>query len=141
MPEIDEPGDYLFFIENNNNGCTAEENVVVTQDTIHPIAAVGVSLELNCIDTVLTIDGSASSIGNEFEYTWTTGMGNILNGANTPNPSIDEPGTYELLVVNTNNTCTATDMVVITQDIGEFDAMSCRDDLRVFSGRRDEFSE
>ena len=117
IPEIDEPGDYLFFIENNNNGCTSEEIVTVAQDTIHPIAAAGTSLELNCEDTILSLDGTASSLGSEFEYTWTTGLGNILDGANTPTPTIDESGTYNLLVTNSNNTCTATDMVVVTQDV------------------------
>ena len=117
ISEVNEPGEYLFFIENNNNGCTATENIIVTQDTIHPIAIADIPDELNCVDTVVIIDGSASSMGNEFSYNWTTALGNIIDGDDDVQPSVNEPGIYQIEVTNTNNTCTAITSIEVTQDI------------------------
>ena len=52
------------------------------------------------------LDGSGSAPFGDLSFVWTASPGNIVSGANTPNPEINEPGTYILLVTNEINGCT-----------------------------------
>ena len=116
-PEVDEPGMYELLVTNTDNGCTALENVIITQDIQQPTAEAGTAAELTCATTTLTLDGSNSSTGTNFQYEWTTLDGNILSGNSSINPVIDQPGTYILEVTNTSNNCTATSEIIVNQDI------------------------
>jgi len=119
-PTINAAGTYTLHIDNNTNGCTASSNVIIPADVVLPLAAAGLPAVLNCVDTVLALQGDASSTGQQFTYAWTTSAGgNIVSGANTLVPQIDQPGAYTLLVTNTTNGCTATDVVDISQNIAQ----------------------
>ncbi|MBL7797711.1 MAG: choice-of-anchor L domain-containing protein, partial [Saprospiraceae bacterium] len=116
-PTINAAGTYTLQISNTANGCTASSNVLIPADVVLPVAAAGAPAVLNCVDTLLTLQGNASSTGQQFTYAWTASAGgNILSGANTLAPQIDQPGAYTLLVTNTTNGCTATDEVNIAQN-------------------------
>jgi hypothetical protein len=52
--------------------------------------------------------------GPDFSTSWTTADGNILSGENTPSPTIDSAGTYELTVVNDITGCSATRSITVT---------------------------
>ncbi|MEZ4948537.1 MAG: hypothetical protein R2784_03965 [Saprospiraceae bacterium] len=52
--------------------------------------------EFNCTVQQMELNGSGSSSGSNFSYQWTTNNGNILNGANGLQPTINQIGTYEL---------------------------------------------
>lgn len=123
-PIVDEAGTYTLHIVNTISGCTAEDDVVVDIDTVAPLADAGMPQEFDCNTKVLTLDGSASSSGNQYSYAWNGNPGNILSGGNTLNPEIDEPGTYILTVTDNSNGCTAEDEVEVTesQDLPSADA-------------------
>ncbi len=72
---------------------------------------------MTCTLTSFALNGNGSSTGNEFSYLWTTPDGNILSGLNTLDPVIDEPGTYTIEVLNVDNGCTETDMVLIPENV------------------------
>ena len=115
-PEVDEPGTYTLVVTDNANGCTASDQVIVAINTLEPTASAGMTDLLTCAITSLTLDGSGSSQGPVYEYNWTTIDGNIVSGTNSISPLINQPGTYQLIVTNTQNGCTATDNVLITED-------------------------
>ncbi|MFM7155315.1 MAG: hypothetical protein ACKOZV_14445, partial [Bacteroidota bacterium] len=50
-------------------------------------------------------------------YLWTTTDGNIISGADTPDPVVDQPGTYQLLITNTANGCAGTDLAVVQTNL------------------------
>ncbi len=116
-PEINAPGTYNLLITNIDNGCTAQADVTITQDIAPPIADAGPTAEINCTQTSLVLDGSASSAGANIDYEWMTPDGSILSGTTTTSPEVDAAGTYELIVTNTINGCTSIDQVVITEDV------------------------
>ena len=113
---VDAPGTYYLLVNNTDNFCSNLDSVLITQDTISPVADAGATSTLNCDQTVLSLDGFNSSMGAEFTYQWTSPNGNIVSGADGPDPSIDAPGIYRLLVTNTDNGCTANSSVFIPQD-------------------------
>ena len=69
---------------------------------------------LTCIQPTQVLSSNGSSTGANFTYQWTTSNGNISLGADTPAPTVDQPGDYNLVITNTSNGCTATDTVSVS---------------------------
>ncbi|MBK6931329.1 MAG: hypothetical protein IPH12_10865 [Saprospirales bacterium] len=116
-PVVDVPGVYELLITNTSNGCTAISNVLVPADLVLPVAYAGPAAVLNCLQSVLNLNGNGSSSGPLFTYAWTASAGgNIQAGANMLTPAVNQPGTYTLQVSNIQNGCTALAAVAITQD-------------------------
>ena len=115
-PTVDAAGTYTLTVTNSLNGCVNSLSVIVTEDTTPPIAQIAPAGTITCIQNTLILDGSGSSSGPGITYQWTTAGGNIVAGATTTNPTIDAAGTYTLTVTNTNNGCTASAMVSVTED-------------------------
>ncbi|MEM1319116.1 MAG: T9SS type A sorting domain-containing protein [Bacteroidota bacterium] len=114
-PTINTPGTYTLMVTNNDNGCGSAAQVAISQDLNAPTADAGSTAELNCQLTQLVLDGSGSSNGSNFTYQWTTTNGSINSGDHTLSPSINAPGTYLLQVTNTDNQCSSSASVLITE--------------------------
>ena len=70
---------------------------------------------LNCANPFIHLSGS--SISTNATFSWTALSGNIVSGANTFNPIVDQPGVYVLSVQSPLiSTCIARDTVVVTLD-------------------------
>lgn len=110
------PGNYTVTVTDAND-CS-----VILSYTLEPglTADAGPEQELDCVNTAVVLQGSASAAGPEISYAWTTPDGNILSGANTLNPLVDAPGTYILIVTdNSQPDCFSEDLVVVTEDLYE----------------------
>ncbi len=106
---VDAPGVYILSIQNTLNGCDAQQQVNVNQDTIAPTALAAPGGQITCSVQSLHLDGNGSSTGNNYTYTWTAdGGGSILSGSNTLTPTVGSAGTYTLLVKNTSTGCSST---------------------------------
>ncbi|MCE2846925.1 MAG: gliding motility-associated C-terminal domain-containing protein [Sphingobacteriales bacterium] len=78
-------------------------------------ASAGSDQSINCSQSTVTLNGSSLTPGAV--YNWSTSNGNILSGANTFNPVIDQPGTYVLTVSSPSlASCVTSDTVVVTRD-------------------------
>ncbi len=116
-PVVNEPGTYILTLTDTLTGCSASDEVVVTVDASVPVADAGPNLTFNCLSgATLTIDATGSSAGPDFSYAWTTADGHIVSGDSTLTPVVDAPGTYELVVTNLTNGCTAFSAVTISED-------------------------
>ncbi|MBK7935831.1 MAG: gliding motility-associated C-terminal domain-containing protein [Lewinellaceae bacterium] len=116
-PVVNAPATYTLLVTNTINACTATAAVPVVADTNIVVAVANAPDTLNCVTGVSTLNTNGSSAGPAMTYVWTSGDGNITGGANTPNPTVDQPGTYQLLLTNTANGCSATDLAVVAQNI------------------------
>ncbi len=140
-PTVNAAGTYTLTVTNNQNGCTSSDFVFVTENNDLPTAEAGTAQELNCNQSFINLDGSASSTGNEFSYQWTTNNGNIIADANTLNPTINAAGTYTLTVTNNNTGCESSDAVTVTEDTiiplaegGPAMSLTCDDNSTVLDG-------
>jgi gliding motility-associated-like protein len=115
-PTVNAAGAYSLQVTNTNNGCTAVSTVLVADDTVLPITEAGAPATINCTFPTQTLNGSASSLGIQYSYLWTTSNGNIISGNNTLNPVVDTPGDYNLFIINNLNGCTGNDLVSINQN-------------------------
>ena len=116
-PQVDQAGLYQLTVINLDNGCSSQDAVQIAANFATPEADAGSQMTLNCVDTILTINGLNSSQGNNYEYVWSTTNGNLVNGQNTLQPQIIAPGDYQLIVTNTESFCRDTAQVNILQDV------------------------
>lgn len=97
-------------------GCTYEDSYVVPENPA-PDAIVAAPQSIDCNNASIDLDGTASSSGPEYSYTWTTTDGSIVAGATTLTPTVEAAGTYILEVFNTTNACVSSTSVVVTEDV------------------------
>lgn len=117
-PTVDAPGTYNLLITNTINGCTATSGVQISQAADLPVAVINTPQTLTCAVNSVTLNGGGSSTGPEFTYQWTaSGGGNISGNGNTLNPTVNEPGTYTLVITNTTNSCTMDASVQVDEDV------------------------
>ncbi len=109
---VNTQGTYTLNVLNTSTGCSASQTVQVSDNTVLPQAEAGPPFTLTCAVDQTTLQGTGSN-GSIYAYTWNTQGGNIISGANSPNPVVNQPGTYSLLVTNTTTGCTQTDNVQI----------------------------
>lgn len=131
-PTVDGAGFYSMQVTDVLTGCTTTDIVEVVDNSNLPMASAGTSPNLDCATTQVTLDGSASSTGTDFNYSWTTTNGNIVSGENTTTPVVNATGTYTILVTNNANGCTETDNVIVlgntnspTADAGPNGELNC----------------
>lgn len=118
--EAGAPGTYNLLVTNTLNNCTASFSTDVLDDILPPIADAGAAVTLTCALPASTLDGSNSSTGANYSYLWTAvSGGNFVSPTDIQNPSVDAPGTYQILVTNTDNGCTSTAQVQVLPDADE----------------------
>ncbi|MFN0035193.1 MAG: gliding motility-associated C-terminal domain-containing protein, partial [Saprospiraceae bacterium] len=115
-PTVNQPGTYTLTATNLANGCTATASVNVALEANYPNVLTAVPGPLTCVTATQVLNSNGSSTGPNFNYAWTTPNGNISMGANTPSPTVDQPGTYILQITDADNGCTTTSTVVVLQD-------------------------
>jgi len=117
QPQVDDPGTYNLLIVDTQNGCTQTAAITVPEDVVYPAAEAGNTVGLDCDTQTNALNGTGTSTGANFSYTWSTQDGQIISGTNTLQPQIGDPGTYVLTVLNTTNGCLSTDNVLVTEDV------------------------
>lgn len=114
-PQVATPGTYKLTVRDTSTSCTVFETAFVTENKEFPTAVAGETASFTCQDTSILLNGTGSSVGEDFSYKW------MLNGevvaTDTLQPAITAPGTYYLEVTNTRNGCVALDSVIITPDV------------------------
>lgn len=116
MPTINATGSYQLVITNTGSGCQ-DSALVVVQDTITAVVVnPGPDATLTCaMDTVL-LDGTASSIGTDHSYCWSTEDGHFAADSLSIQTMVDAPGTYQLIVKDTFTLCADTASVEVIID-------------------------
>ncbi len=114
---VDTVGTYILTITNLLNGCKAADTVVVSGAFDPPLAVIAAPAPaLTCLADSVQVDASFSSAGPDFQFLWTTADGVILSGDGTATPWAGAAGTYQLLVTDLTNGCTATAAVSVALD-------------------------
>ncbi|MFT7611185.1 MAG: gliding motility-associated-like protein [Parvicellaceae bacterium] len=115
-PTVDAAGTYTLTVTDGTSGCTSVDIIVVNEDVVLPTATIIAPITLDCNNSTIVLDGSGSSQGANFNYSWTTAGGNILSGTTNDSVSVDGAGDYTITVTNSTNTCVNTFLVSVVVD-------------------------
>ena len=115
--EVTTAGRFELYIVDNVSGCDARDTIEVMQNQVLPVANAGSDFSVSCSTGGIPLNGAGSSTGDTIVYAWSVvqGSGAITDGS-TLTPTVSSVGVYELVVTNTSNGCTASDMVTISLD-------------------------
>lgn len=113
-PVVNAPGEYILEIINQSNGCRVTDTVIVLADTLGSEVDAGELAVLDCVNSVVSLNGSYDCATCIFE--WSTLDGNFIGGMNTLQPTVDLPGVYELTLFDAENGCTSIDEVTVIED-------------------------
>lgn len=123
-------GTYSFFVRNEDSGCASDTlEVTVNPAPSSIVADAGNDLLIDCDVFSHNIDGGNSSTDSGLTYMWTE----ITSGdtiATTLDWTVEDGGTYVLLIMDTNG-CQAVDTMTVTKD-GAIPTVNAGDD-QVFS--------
>ena len=116
-PTVTLVGTYTLTVTDATGMCTTTDEVQVI-GIQPPLANAGADVPLTCEDEFVTIDGSASDMGDDITYEWTTADGNFVSTDLTlAMLDVDAVGTYVLTVTRADG-CFSTDEVVVFADAG-----------------------
>ncbi len=119
LPLINASGTYILEVSDTSNGCVVTDTVLVSLDTISPIANITASQTplITCDVQQLVFSGSTSTPIDSVDYFWSTIDGHIVFGTNSPNVTIDSGGTYILLATHTRTGCTNEETIFVDEDL------------------------
>ncbi len=114
-------GTYTVTVSDQNN-CTTTAALTILSDLAKPTALAKALGQLDCNSDEVGLDATGSSAGAQYAFVWSGGPFTCCE--NTFTPTVDQPGTYTLLVTNSQNGCTATATTLVTENTNEPTALS-----------------
>ncbi|MBK6901266.1 MAG: gliding motility-associated C-terminal domain-containing protein [Saprospirales bacterium] len=115
---VDDPGNYTLTVLNTDNGCSATDEALVGINQNFPQALLSAGGILTCVETEVTLLATGTSTGAVYSYDWNTLTGGTIDlGPGPLDASVTALGTYQLIVLNTQNGCADTAVVQVLQDI------------------------
>ena len=111
---VTQPGIYTVIVT-AENGCMAtnEVEVFISNDT--PIANAGPNVTIDCNNSQFILGGSNTTTGPNITYEWLD-ENDVVIGQGI-NITVDQTGTYTLVVTNTDNNCVISDEVVVDANL------------------------
>ena len=142
LAQIDAAGTYTLTVTNTNNGCSAISTIQVTQNTTPPESNAGEDAQLSCSTSELELNGHGSSAFGPVSFEWFDANNNSAGSDSTL--LITSPGSYSLVVTDSTNGCTATDVVEVLEstdappsEAGQGSDFTCNVDAIVLQGSTD----
>lgn len=116
-PKVTAEGWYYLTLSNSETGCSDTDSVFVANNKVYPTADAGADAELGCNDNSVVLSGDSVSTGAAFTYQWSAiAGGEVCGNTNLDSVEVCAPGTYQLLVTDTTNGCTALDTAIVVGD-------------------------
>lgn len=113
--QVLDSGLYILTVRNDLRQCLTSSSIYVHKNIEDPTANAGFDDQLNCNDTI-QLNGTLSSSGINFNYSWTSIDGNIIGPTDVLAPFADRAGSYILTVWDMSNGCMNSDTVLITSN-------------------------
>jgi len=112
---VNGPGIYNCLVTDPSNGCSSNANITINQNTQSPALSGIQSDTLTCEIPVLTLNNWIDlNVLPETNYAWYNSNGTLYS--NELFPDVSSAGTYQLIALNSSNTCADTLTVAIVTD-------------------------
>lgn len=113
---VDAIGLYSMEVMDLNNGCVQSVDFEIYKNADYPLIDIAFPDTLNCINEMIQIDGSLSSIEPSITNQWYSENFVNMSGEEDLTIEVDRGGTYYLELSNSLNGCVEVDSIVIIQD-------------------------
>lgn len=111
------PGTYVLEVKNNLTNCKSTDTVAVTANNTPLQVGILPPSSITCVQNNVTLSADPATAGPNHTYSWTAiAGGNIVSGANLPNPVVNAPGLYIMQVTDTLSACSGVDTVAVSAD-------------------------
>ena len=135
---VTEAGTYTVTVT-GENGCTEAFDIDVIDNFVEPTPNAGPDAELTCVQSSATLIASGTSNnGGSLSYEWSLN-GNIIGME--ANIDVSAVGTYQVIITDNVNGCTAIDEVAVSSDdnipeaiLEEVDTIDCNNQAVSLSG-------
>jgi hypothetical protein len=107
------PGQYLLTVTNPTNGCSDTDQVTISPNANIPLATIAPSQAITCLNSTVILQGSSSILGGTFLW---TGPGINTTNQTLPNPTVNQPGNYTLVVTNPTTGCSSSAVMATVTD-------------------------
>lgn len=105
-------GAYTLVVTNPLLSLTDTFSLDIVAEANIPVAEAGPPDTITCTQNMATLDGSASSMGPQYQYEWSNfSTGEVVGAGITFTTTT--PGTYQLMVTNTQNNCISIDIAQV----------------------------
>lgn len=111
-------GDYILEVSQSVGGvvCTDRDTFNVGTNFATPTADAGPTERITCAVPLAQIGGSTSSTGAVYTYEWQPTGGSFSGPTNEAFATVDDAGTYQLIVLNTESFCADTSSVIVQDE-------------------------
>jgi hypothetical protein len=140
IPQVSGGGWYTLTLTRTDNGCTAQDSVLVYQDPNLPTVSIAPADTLTCDQTTIQLTGSYQSPGTNLSFQWTTTNGQITGGGSSLVATINQPGTYTFTLLDNDTGCEAVDEIEVVNNltvpagmIAPPDPLTCMDTIRIIT--------
>jgi gliding motility-associated-like protein len=106
---VNNGGFYYLQLIDTLNSCENIDSVFVESLLNVPLAQAMEDITLFCGESETNLNVNILGSTDDLEITWTTSNGNILSGATTPNPLVNQSGVYTVSIQDTISGCVTTD--------------------------------
>nr|MBS0036892.1 PKD domain-containing protein [Saprospiraceae bacterium] len=118
-PLIDAPGTYVLWVTDPDSECVDSDQITLSENLNIPMAIAGPNQVITCVSMETELDGTASSQGPDYTYSWTTDSGNIVSGEDELIATVNAAGNYTLEVTHQPSGCWSVSTVEVEQE-GDF---------------------
>ena len=108
-------GTYSLEVRNTLTGCVNNDVAIVDEDPYEPVAVVADPNDLTCEFTSITLESTGSTSGMGIEYQWFDNNNALIS--TDPNPQVSNPGSYMLIVTDTNVGCVDSTLVRVDENV------------------------
>ncbi|MFN4081744.1 MAG: gliding motility-associated C-terminal domain-containing protein, partial [Saprospiraceae bacterium] len=117
-PLVGAPGVYTLLLTNTATGCTSTDTVHVQSNYTTLSLHIPAPEPLTCSSPSQTVVAQFQPINAPYSFSWSTPDGNILNGQNEPQITVDAPGMYIATATHLLSHCAVSDTALVGLEVG-----------------------
>ncbi len=111
-------------------GCFATGEIEIIDGIQFPIIEIEEPLAIQCNQSEITIDASASLTGNNISHQWLDSNNDTIVGETSLTLTVTEPGTYYMQSVDAESGCQNIDEIVVPEDL-EYPIAEAGDEISI----------
>ncbi len=112
---VNTAGNYTLLVTNTENGCSSDSFVIVDSTIEKPTLNIAQPDMLSCNNTSVLLDASGSDDASNYFSQWFD-ENNMIIDSNTLNLTVDQAGTYTLLITNTDTGCSEQQSITVNSN-------------------------